>query len=202
MLGLEVKEEVLGLEVPTSRGFGALIEVPLAGAIDRLAGWKRGTPIRIVARPDQTFEVLAPVLSRALANGLEVYFALEGEVESPKLSAVLEPGDAASDQPVRLSHIFFARSEDASAEKKKEVLLRAQAARARVLRGERFDAIARELSESASRDTGGLIGELRPSEMLPELRRALASLAPGAISEPVESSNGVHLLRFERRESP
>ncbi len=74
--------------------------------------------------------------------------------------------------------------------------------RRRLLAGEDFAELAREFSDDkASAVDGGDLGWVNPGQMVPEFEQALARLSPGAISEPVKSGFGWHLIQvLERRE--
>lgn len=79
---------------------------------------------------------------------------------------------------------------------------RAEQALARVLAGEPFDAVAREVSEDGNRERGGEIG-LRPADRLPDLFvEAVAGLEPGQVRPTLlRSGAGFHVLKLlERRD--
>ncbi|MBL8305266.1 MAG: peptidylprolyl isomerase [Rubrivivax sp.] len=64
-----------------------------------------------------------------------------------------------------------------------------------------FEAIAKEFSEDGSAAAGGDLGWASPGMMVPEFENAMNELAPGAMSQPVVSRFGVHLVQvMERRE--
>ncbi|MCX5496222.1 peptidylprolyl isomerase [Kaistia dalseonensis] len=72
--------------------------------------------------------------------------------------------------------------------------------RARLLAGhEDFAALARAHSDCPSAALGGSLGQIGPGDTTAEFEAALVGLAPGAISEPVETRYGVHLIRLNRR---
>jgi len=64
---------------------------------------------------------------------------------------------------------------------------------------ERFAEIARELSDCPSATVGGSLGQISPGQTTPDFEAALADLAPGELSAPVETRYGVHLIRLARR---
>lgn len=67
--------------------------------------------------------------------------------------------------------------------------------------GEDFAALAREVSDDyATRGAGGDTGFFRRGEMAPEFEAAAFALQPGEISDPVETSFGVHIIKLEERE--
>ena len=74
--------------------------------------------------------------------------------------------------------------------------------KARVEAGEDFAALAREYSEDiGSASEGGDLGWTNPGQMVPEFENMMASTETGAVSEPVRSQFGWHILEvLDRRE--
>jgi peptidyl-prolyl cis-trans isomerase SurA len=65
----------------------------------------------------------------------------------------------------------------------------------------RFEDVAREVSEDGSAANGGELGWVSPGGFVPEFEEAMGRLAPGALSPPVLSRFGVHLIQvIERRQ--
>jgi peptidylprolyl isomerase len=100
----------------------------------------------------------------------------------------------------RLAQIFLAvpqgrEADDAAAQRKlREWRAQATAARNRV----EFAELARRHSEDrASAPRGGVLDWLREDRMLEPIRNAVSGLEEGAISEPVRTEQGWHLLRLE-----
>jgi peptidyl-prolyl cis-trans isomerase D len=103
-------------------------------------------------------------------------------------------------EAVRARHILFQVPAGSTPEQREQVLKQAQAARERLLGGAEFAALARELSsDPGSKDNGGDLGFFERGRMVPEFEAAAFSLEPGAVSEPVLSSFGYHLIRVEER---
>lgn len=72
--------------------------------------------------------------------------------------------------------------------------------RTRIVAGEDFQSIARAQSEDASASRGGDLGWLSPGDTVPEFEQAMNALAPGQVSEPVQTGFGWHLIQvLERR---
>ena len=68
--------------------------------------------------------------------------------------------------------------------------------------GEDFARLASEFSDdSATRQNGGDTGFFHRGQMSPAFEEAAFTLEPGEISEPVETSFGVHILRLEERKA-
>ena len=64
-----------------------------------------------------------------------------------------------------------------------------------------FDELAKQNSEDGSASAGGDLGWMSAGALVPEFEEAMNKLAPGAISPPVASRFGVHLIQvLERRD--
>lgn len=74
---------------------------------------------------------------------------------------------------------------------------RIEALSLRAATGESFESLVRHESECPSAREGGVVGRYTRGELPSALDIALFSLAPGTISEPVETEFGFHLLRRE-----
>ncbi|NIR42536.1 MAG: hypothetical protein GWN08_00610 [Gemmatimonadetes bacterium] len=80
-------------------------------------------------------------------------------------------------------------------------LERAQRMRSELLEGADFEAMAEEYSDDrASAEAGGDLGWFERGDMAPEFEEAAFRLEPGAISEPVQTNVGYHLIKVEERE--
>ena len=74
--------------------------------------------------------------------------------------------------------------------------------RKRIVGGQDFAALAREISEDGSAKDGGDLGWANPGMFVPEFEQVMNSMAPGQISEPLVSRFGVHIIQVqERRET-
>jgi peptidyl-prolyl cis-trans isomerase SurA len=72
-----------------------------------------------------------------------------------------------------------------------------EAARQRIVNGESFEKVASEVSTSASRANGGLVGPLNKSELAPALVKLLDELKPGDVSQPLRTATGYQILKIE-----
>lgn len=99
----------------------------------------------------------------------------------------------------RVRHILLRPSDRLSAADARD---RLEEVRRQIERGQaRFEDQARRLSEDGSAANGGDLGWAVPGMMVPEFEAAMDALAPGALSGPVLSRFGVHLIQvLERRE--
>lgn len=83
-----------------------------------------------------------------------------------------------------------------------EAVRRLNEIRERVLAGTAdFADMARQYSSDGSAGRGGDLGWIYPGDTVPEFERAMMALAPGAISEPVRTPFGVHLIQVLDRRS-
>ncbi|MCP9446534.1 MAG: peptidyl-prolyl cis-trans isomerase [Nitrospira sp.] len=66
-------------------------------------------------------------------------------------------------------------------------------------RGERFEDVALRYSEGPNALEGGRLGLVRQGELLPAIEQAIAPLVPGAVSEIIETVQGLHILRVDEK---
>jgi peptidyl-prolyl cis-trans isomerase SurA len=94
-------------------------------------------------------------------------------------------------------HILMRPSEVRPASQARAELARL---RTRIESGEKFDNLARAYSEDAiSAARGGDLGWTSPGELVPEFQQALDKLAPGHVSNVVETRFGYHLIEVLAR---
>jgi peptidyl-prolyl cis-trans isomerase D len=141
-------------------------------------------------------------LRYAVARAQDLRDRVEIKVEDARRFAEAEPDRLLTAYQARISefrqpeqiqvrHILFT-GEDAPAQ--------AEAARERLRAGEDFEALARELSQDeATRGEGGDLGFFPHGRMLAAFEEAAFALQAGAVSEPVETERGIHLIRLEER---
>ena len=100
---------------------------------------------------------------------------------------------------ITLREILIAAPTDTAAGTPADVALkqRASDARARVVMGESFAAVAAEVSDAPSKANGGLIGPLSDEDLAPAVLELLEGLAPGDVSETLRSTRGYQLFQLE-----
>lgn len=76
---------------------------------------------------------------------------------------------------------------------------KAEAAAARVRKGEDFAAVARQVSSDSTSQRGGELGWVRAGLLLPELEPAVWALKAGEVSSVLRSPNGFHVFKVEDR---
>src|SRR3954471_11285724 len=74
---------------------------------------------------------------------------------------------------------------------------RAEEIRRRVAGGEAFEKLASEVSDSASKANGGLIGPLNVNEISADFRKMIETLKPGEMTQPIRTARGYQLLKLE-----
>jgi peptidyl-prolyl cis-trans isomerase SurA len=72
-----------------------------------------------------------------------------------------------------------------------------EAIRARVLKGESFDKLAAELSDSPSKANGGLIGPISRDEMNEELVKVLSKMKVGDVTQVFNTATGAQIFKLE-----
>lgn len=119
----------------------------------------------------------------------EYYASHKSEFENPEM--------------VRARHILIKVAHDAKPEQWQEAEKKALDTKKRIDGGEDFAATAKSVSEDpGSKEKGGDLGFFPRGQMVPEFEQAAFSLNSGAISEPVKSKFGYHIIKVEeKRES-
>ena len=75
----------------------------------------------------------------------------------------------------------------------------AEEVRQRLLKGEPFATVAAEVSSSASKANGGLIGPIHMDELAPQLQELLGKLKVGDLADTIRTTRGYQLLKLESR---
>ena len=74
---------------------------------------------------------------------------------------------------------------------------KADAIRARVLKGESFDKLAAEVSDAPSKANGGLIGPISRDEMNEELLKMISKMKVGEITPVINTPTGAQMFKLE-----
>ena len=75
-----------------------------------------------------------------------------------------------------------------------EARARMQEVLARIRKGEKFDALAKEFSDAPTAENGGELGEFQRGQLAPQLAEAVAKLREGAVSDALATQEGYLLL--------
>ncbi|WP_255532722.1 peptidylprolyl isomerase [Polynucleobacter sp. MWH-Jannik1A5] len=78
----------------------------------------------------------------------------------------------------------------------------AQAALARIKKGEPFDKVAKSVSLAPNKVQGGAVGWIQPGQVAPQLASVLVTLSKGQVSpSPIQMQQGWYLLKLEDKKS-
>jgi len=97
---------------------------------------------------------------------------------------------------VRARHILARLMPNSTPEQKESVRARAAAAHQRVVAGEDFAVVAREVSDGPNAADGGDTGFFAQDSMVPALADAAFALQVGEISDIIETQFGFHILKL------
>ena len=102
-------------------------------------------------------------------------------------------------EEIQVRHILIKVPQGAEASTVAAARLRLEAIRKKINEGADFASVARSDSEDASASQGGDLGYFPRGRMLPEFETAAFALAPGAVSAPVRTAVGWHLIYLQNR---
>lgn len=122
----------------------------------------------------------------------QYYRAHPEEFMTPSLMTLREIFIAVPTEMVGGQASFNAAQDEAA-------LAKITAARERAIKGENFEALVAEFSESGSKANGGLIGPIDLNELAEGLRDRLQPLKTGEIDQPIRTPKGYQLLKVESR---
>jgi parvulin-like peptidyl-prolyl isomerase len=78
-----------------------------------------------------------------------------------------------------------------------EIAKKAADVRARLAAGEDFAKVASEVSSSASKANGGLIGPIATGELSQDLHQIIDKMKPGDVTDPIRTARGYQILKLE-----
>ena len=150
-----------------------------------------------------------PTFRRQLRRDIEAFRILEMKVkarikvtdEDVRSWYQAHPKEFASDERVRVRHIFVpvpagaGAAEEAGARAQGDLILE------RLRGGEDFAAVARQASKGPSAAEGGDLGFVKRGTIQPELEKAAFALEVGQVSALIRTKSGYHLLKVEERRS-
>lgn len=122
-------------------------------------------------------------------------------ISDEELRAAFE--EQAPGQRVRARHILLTYPQDGDDAARDSTRALAEELRARAESGEDFAAMAQEHSQDpgSARD-GGNLGWFERGRMVQPFEEAAFALAPGEVSDVVETPFGLHIIKVEERETP
>lgn len=137
-------------------------------------------------------EILETALRKAEADAIEIPPAILAEAVARHRESFGVP------RRVQLRNIFLRFPAGADDAERTATRARLEAIRAELEAGADFAALAGRESDSQSRFNGGKMAVVRPGELAPAIDRIAFALAPGELSEILETPDGVTLLRCDR----
>lgn len=123
---------------------------------------------------------------RSLTAGEAVNGIMEGELTDADVQAAYDAqySDVAQEQEFNASHILVETQEEA------------EEIRQQIADGGDFAELAREKSTGPSGPNGGQLGWFGKGRMVPEFEAAAMELEPGAVSDPVQTQFGWHVIKL------
>ena len=120
-------------------------------------------------------------------------------VEPAEISAYYEAhaSQFKEEEQVKARHLLIKLDEEATPEQAEEALNKITEIRTEIEQGKSFADAAKEYSEGPSGPSGGDLGWFGKGRMVPAFEEAAFALAPGAVSEPVKTQFGYHLIMVE-----
>lgn len=98
----------------------------------------------------------------------------------------------------RVKHILIYIPKDANQATKEEGLKKANDIRNELLKGAKFEELAKKYSDDVvSKEKGGDLGIIRKGQTISEFEKEVFNLKPGEISKPIESPYGYHIVKVE-----
>jgi PPIC-type PPIASE domain len=109
------------------------------------------------------------------------------------------PRDRRSSRALPDARRIRAPDRAATAEQRSEARQRIEALSVRAKAGERFEQLARQYSDDATRQWGGELDPFSRGDMPKPFEDVAFALKPGEISAPVETAAGFHLIQLQER---
>jgi len=152
----------------------------------------------------EKFDENNPVQKKALKDQLTLMRVVEREVRGsvmvlePEMRKYYETHQVRFSLPeeYRLSQILFLQR---STEDPREFRTRAAEVSDKLKKGSEFADMAYKFSAGAEASRGGNLGFVRQGELLPEIEQVLAQLQPGQFTPPIETSQGLHIIRLDEK---
>jgi peptidyl-prolyl cis-trans isomerase SurA len=139
-------------------------------------------------------------LARMKLVNLKVRSRVKISDEDLKAEYARQAHDEAADAEVRARHVLVQVAANSTAEQVEAARGKADALAAEARRpGVDFAELAKKKSEGPSAADGGDLGFFRRGVMVAEFERVAFSLAVGAVSDPVRTKFGWHVLKVEER---
>lgn len=130
--------------------------------------------------------------SRLLQIKVKPRKVTEEEVKSAYAARAANP-----EYEVRARHIFVRLPTNATADQVDAARAKIEAALARIVKGDEFAVVARDMSEGPTAKEGGDLGYFKRGMLLPEFDAVASKLQPGQFSTAFKTAAGFHILKIE-----
>ncbi|MGL6246137.1 peptidylprolyl isomerase [Pseudomonas sp.] len=182
--GVEISDEVVQSQVDQTRQAIGGAEVFARRLED--AGFDEASFIEYTRRELAAQQVFADLIQVA-------------EPDEKQVRAFFEEHRAEMNRPeqIQARHILVKVPQGADAATVEAARLRLEEMRVKIGQGEDFASVARAGSDDASATEGGDLGYFPRGRMMPEFEAAAFALAPGAVSAPVRTPLGWHLIYLQ-----
>ncbi|MEO5371141.1 MAG: peptidylprolyl isomerase [Magnetococcus sp. DMHC-1] len=138
--------------------------------------------------------------SRLIAQVIRPLVAVT-EDEIKDLHRTLRAADGP--EQIHLGHILLATHEKMTSEQIDKLHKQGEDIVRRLRAGESLSTLAGQYSDDPTGLKGGDMGWFKRGEMVPELEKAVFSLAPGAVAGPLQTAQGLHVFQvIERKSAP
>jgi peptidyl-prolyl cis-trans isomerase C len=208
----QVLDELIAYRLLLQESRSRKIVIPDADVAARLASVRGQFPSEeaftgMLAQQQLTVEQAQSEMKNELiiAKLLESEIAPKIAVGARDVAAFYEQNPAEFQIPgqVRARHILISASRDADASTRQAARDQAAGLLKRARAGEDFAALAKEFSQDAgSAVSGGDLGFFKPGDMVGPFNDVAFSLAPGAISDLVETDFGYHIITVVEKQAP
>ncbi|MCL1887088.1 MAG: peptidylprolyl isomerase [Betaproteobacteria bacterium] len=144
---------------------------------------------------------ITPILKSA--NGFHILKVLDKREAKPTSAPQAHTKSAISTnsavQQIHARHILIKVNQLVSADEAKRKLIELK--KRLINKAATFEELARMYSNDTSASKGGDLGWIYPGDTVPEFEKALLSLQPGEISDPIETQFGFHLIEVLERKT-
>ena len=160
--------------------------------------------VRELQRQGEKVDVGNPDDKKGLKEQLTLMKVVDREVRSSVMVSETEMkryyeqhrGRFSLPEEYRLSQILI---RPRNGEEPAQIQAKAEAVYVALKQGADFADLTLRHSDGAEATRGGSLGFVRQGELLPPIERAVAALQPGEISEPVTTTEGIHILRLDEK---
>ena len=108
--------------------------------------------------------------------------------------------DFGGEETVQLAGIFLIRKNPKDEEEFRALKVRGDNILARLKNGQDFEALAKEFSEGPGADEGGNLGAFKADQLEPDLRKALAGIEAGQVTDLIIKENGIQIIKLIKRQ--